>query len=167
LLLSSAGIAAYLFTYQTGSLTQIAAFVALGFGVGAAMTAASTSIMLNAPEDRAGMAASIEEVSFELGGAIGIAVLGSLMSAVYTASFIPLAGLTITDKARDGIDQALLAAETLPPEAASSLLHLANTAFDHAFVIVLIAASGALCAAAFAIAIAARRKVAADGNFEK
>jgi DHA2 family multidrug resistance protein-like MFS transporter len=158
LLLSSAGIAAYLFTYQTGSLTQIAAFVALGFGVGAAMTAASTSIMLNAPEDRAGMAASIEEVSFELGGAIGIAVLGSLMSAVYTASFIPPAGLTITDKARDGIDEALLAAETLPPDAASSLLHLANTAFDHAFVIVLIAASGALCAAAFAIAIAARRE---------
>ncbi|CCC97360.1 hypothetical protein FBZ85_1371 [Azospirillum brasilense] len=36
--------------------------------------------MLSAPEDRAGMAASVEEVSYELGGTLGIALLGSLMS---------------------------------------------------------------------------------------
>ena len=51
------------------------------------MTAASSAMLLHAPPDRAGMAASIEEVSYELGGAFGIAVLGSVMSAVYTNAF--------------------------------------------------------------------------------
>ena len=84
LLLAGATLAAYLMVYRGETWLWLTALSAMGFGFGAAMTAASSVIMLSAPEERAGMAASIEEVSFELGGALGIAFLGSLMSALYT-----------------------------------------------------------------------------------
>ncbi len=47
------------------------------------MTFASATIMNAAPPERAGMAASIEEVGFELGGALGVAVFGSIMTLAY------------------------------------------------------------------------------------
>ena len=58
----------------------------LGAGIGAAMTAASGTIMQSAPVERAGMAASVEEVSYELGGALGVTLMGSILSGVYAQS---------------------------------------------------------------------------------
>ena len=55
----------------------------IGLGIGATVTCASTTVMNAAPPQRAGMAASIEEVGFELGGAVGIAVFGTLMTLVF------------------------------------------------------------------------------------
>ena len=55
----------------------------IGLGIGATVTCASTTVMNAAPPHRAGMAASIEEVGFEMGGAIGIAVFGTLLTIVY------------------------------------------------------------------------------------
>ena len=101
------------------------------------MTAASSAIMDNAPSHKAGMAASIEEVSFELGGAGGIAILGSLSSFIYTLSMrIPndiQAPLTV----KDSIDEALLATEHMTEQAATVLKAAATAAFDNSFVIVL------------------------------
>lgn len=57
-----------------------------GAGVGAAMSVASTAIVGNAPVHRAGMAASMEEVSYEFGSLLAVAFLGSLLSAIYTFS---------------------------------------------------------------------------------
>src|SRR5690606_6395519 len=71
LLLMGAALGVYLACYQSASWMWIAAVSVMGFGVGGAMTAASSVVMLAAPEERAGMAASIEEVSYELGGALG------------------------------------------------------------------------------------------------
>ena len=104
----------------------------MGFGIGAAMTAASSVIMLSAPEERAGMAASVEEVSYELGGALGIAILGSLMSALYTHAMVLPPG--IAAEASDSLDEALLIAERLDPAQADQLTTLAAAAFDQAFV---------------------------------
>jgi MFS transporter, DHA2 family, multidrug resistance protein len=55
----------------------------IGGGIGATVTCASTTVMNAAPPERAGMAASIEEVGFEMGGAVGIAVFGTLLTLVY------------------------------------------------------------------------------------
>lgn len=151
LALSGAGLAAYVLAHEAGAAPQLAALAVFGFGVGAAMTAASSAIMDNAPIDRAGMAASVEEVSYELGGAIGIAVLGSILTAVYGATLVPPAGLAVPDAVRDSIDEALLAAEKLPPEAAATLTSLSRLAFDQAFVVVLVVATALILASAFAI----------------
>jgi len=55
----------------------------IGLGIGTTVTCASTSVMNAAPPERAGMAASIEEVGFELGGAVGVAIFGTLLTLVY------------------------------------------------------------------------------------
>lgn len=107
-------MATYVAAYEAGAVAQMTSLAIIGFGLGAAMTAASNAIMLNAPPGQAGMAASVEEVSFELGGAIGVTVLGSIMSAVYTASLQLPAGLNVNPVVRDSLDDALLAAAQLP-----------------------------------------------------
>ncbi len=141
LLLAAAGLAAYLLLHGVGTPAQIASLVVLGLGIGASMTAASSAIMFNAPPERAGMAASIEEVSFELGGAIGIAVLGSVMSIVYTAFLALPEGAAISPMARDSLDEALILAEKLPPELAGELVMRARLAFEQAFTAVVFVAT--------------------------
>lgn len=143
---SGAGILAYGASFGHSGL-ELASFAVIGTGIGAAMTAASSAIMLNAPADRAGMAASVEEVSYELGGALGIAILGSLMAGIYSASFA--AGGGWGREATDSLDGALALAATLPEPQAARLLALANGAFDQATGAVALAAGAVALAAAF------------------
>ncbi|WP_347140230.1 MFS transporter [Paracoccus sp. SSK6] len=146
LAVSGAGILIYAAGFgRTG--VELVSFVLTGAGIGAAMTAASSAIMLNAPADRAGMAASVEEVSYELGGALGIAILGSLMAGVYSASFAAAGGFGAD--AADSLDGALALAATLPAPQADRLLALATGAFDRATWAVALAAGLALLAAGF------------------
>ncbi|WP_052161400.1 MFS transporter [Hoeflea sp. BAL378] len=142
--LAAFGLAGYLVVYDAGVIQQIACLSVLGVGLGAAMTAASSLIMLSAPPDRAGMAASLEEVSFEFGGMLGIALLGSLMSAVYSASLVLPASWKTDEIARDGLDQALIVADRLQGAAADELRALARSASDEAFVVVIAVATAIL-----------------------
>lgn len=156
LALAAAGVLAYLVGYQSGLSIRIGAFIMIGLGIGAAMTAASSAMLLSAPPDRAGMVASVEEVSYELGGAFGIAILGSLMSAVYAASFRLPASVAVPDLAQNGIDGALLAAQALPEGLAALLVSRAHAAFDSAFLAVMGAAMVLMFAVSIAIAMVAR-----------
>ena len=61
------------------------ALAAIGFGAGIVATAGSASIMSAAPPERAGGAAAVQETAFELGGALGVAVLGSVFNAAARA----------------------------------------------------------------------------------
>src|SRR5690606_1559273 len=92
LLLSSLGMGGCMVLYNASPSVQMVALFVLGAGLGAAMTAASSTIMDRAPPERAGMAASVEEVSYELGGAIGVTLMGSILSVVYDAALEPPAG---------------------------------------------------------------------------
>ncbi|MCZ0962188.1 MFS transporter [Paracoccus benzoatiresistens] len=147
LAISGAGILAYAAGFGQPAV-ELASFAVTGAGIGAAMTAASSAIMLNAPADRAGMAASVEEVSYELGGALGIAILGSLMAGIYSATTASAARDFGSDAA-DSLDGALALAATLPGPQAERLLSLANGAFDRATGAVALAAGLVLLAAAF------------------
>lgn len=64
----------------------IASTVIAGAGYGVMFTFASAVALDAAPAERAGQATGISEMSFELGTAFGLAILGSLATAVYTAS---------------------------------------------------------------------------------
>ncbi|WP_252275136.1 MFS transporter [Nocardioides sp. LMS-CY] len=68
-----------------GELSHTAVYVALvlvGAGTGA-LALGSAMIMSSTPEDRAGNAAAIEEVSYDFGNVLGVALLGSLAAIVY------------------------------------------------------------------------------------
>ncbi|MFI8305035.1 MFS transporter [Streptomyces sp. NPDC085927] len=60
-----------------------ASLVALGLGIGIAMTLSTDAVVSAVPKERSGAAAAIAETGYELGGALGIAVLGSLQTAMY------------------------------------------------------------------------------------
>ncbi|MBC3192666.1 MFS transporter [Pseudonocardia sp. C8] len=61
----------------------VAASVVVAVGVAPVGTLGADLIVGTAPADRAGMASGISETGLELGGALGIAVLGSIGTAVY------------------------------------------------------------------------------------
>ncbi|TAJ89845.1 MFS transporter [Reyranella sp.] len=158
MLVAGAGLAFYLTVHNASLGAQIAGFVILGFGIGAGMTAASSVIMLSAPADRAGMAASIEEVSYELGGAIGIAILGSIMSAVYSLSLVLPESMAVSEMAYDSLDEALIIAEKMTGEAAALLRHQTHQAFDRAFIVVSVIASALLLLTGIAVWLGTRKR---------
>jgi len=137
LFLSGLGMAGCMLLYDAPAFIQMLVLFVLGIGLGAAMTAASSTIMDRAPPERAGMAASIEEVSYELGGAIGVTLMGSILSVVYDAVLEPPAGLPADNLVRDSLDEALRTAESMSAESAHHLLSLAKAAFDQGYVAVM------------------------------
>jgi DHA2 family multidrug resistance protein-like MFS transporter len=60
----------------------------LGFGIGISMTMSVDAVVSAVPKERAGAASAISETAYELGGALGIAVLGSLHLAMYRSALV-------------------------------------------------------------------------------
>lgn len=140
LLTSGLGMGGYLFTYDGALAAQMASLCVLGVGIGATMTAASSTIMQSATPERAGMAASIEEVSYELGGALGVTLMGSILSGVYAHTLEVPAGVSAA-VARDSLDEALALAEGLSGDLGASLARLARGAFDAGYAAVIATAA--------------------------
>jgi MFS family permease len=59
------------------------AFVLMGAGMGLAGAPATASIMASLPPERANVGSAVNDTSRELGGALGVAVVGSLMTSLY------------------------------------------------------------------------------------
>jgi MFS transporter, DHA2 family, multidrug resistance protein len=120
-------------------LMRMLLLVGMGLGIGASVTFASSTIMNAAPPERGGMAASIEEVGFELGNSLGVAMFGSLMTAVYGMSLVlPDTAAALPATVRDSLDEALLVADTLGAETAEALRDAGSAAFTDALRSVLI-----------------------------
>jgi len=90
-------------------------------------------IVGSAPPERAGVASGISETGAELGGALGIAILGSLGTAVYRselANHLP-AGVPAEagQIARDTLGAAVVVARQLPDQIGLALLVSARDAF--------------------------------------
>lgn len=109
----------------------------LGTGVGTVFGVASVGIVGYVPRHRAGMASSVEEVSYEAGSLTAVAVLGSVLTAVYAAAIELPAGAPA--EAADGIDRAHALADG---PGGPALLDAASTAFDQGYLVVV-----ALCLA--------------------
>ncbi|MFE1167252.1 MFS transporter [Nocardiopsis sp. NPDC058789] len=149
LLTSTVGTVVVLLTASAPLPWTVAGLLVIGAGTGAAMTAASAAIVGNAPAHRAGMAASVEEVSYELGSLTGVAILGSMMAAVFARTVVLPDGAPAS--AAEGMDEALAAARDLDAANAAELVSAAARAFDNGFLVTLaIAAAVLLASAAFA-----------------
>ncbi|VEB97957.1 Methyl viologen resistance protein SmvA [Cedecea lapagei] len=141
LLVTTVGMTAMALLADSSLMPQLAALFVIGLGLGVAFTAASTSIMLNAPEEKAGMVAAIEDVSWEMGGVLGVTLLGGLMTAVYSASLVLPEGLAVGNSAYDSLDEALHLAGSMSSSSAALLADLARTAFSQAYLTVVICAA--------------------------
>ena len=61
------------------------------------------------------MAASLEEIEIEVGGAIGITVSGSVLAGVYSTILVLPNGAVLPPAVREGVDQALVVAGPCRP----------------------------------------------------
>jgi DHA2 family multidrug resistance protein-like MFS transporter len=120
-------------------------------------TIAADLVMSSAPRERAGAASGLNETSSEFGGALGIALLGSVLTVLYRGGLggtLPdgLSGEAVAMALR-GIGGAYTAAETLP-QGGAELLEAARVAYADAMLVTsLLGAAIVLIAAVTTIAM--------------
>jgi DHA2 family multidrug resistance protein-like MFS transporter len=146
LLLAAIGFAMLTQVHGSSALSVlVAGSVLLALGLAPAFTLATDFVVGAAPEEHAGSAAALSETGSELGGALGIAVLGSLATIVYRAQLaaaaLPLLGPEAAQTARNTLGGATAVAAQLPDDGSRALLVLARDAFGTGFQ--LVAAIGA------------------------
>jgi DHA2 family multidrug resistance protein-like MFS transporter len=108
--------------------TIVAGSVILSLGVCPVVTLTTDIVLGAAPPERAGAASAISETSSEFGGALGIALLGSVVTAAYRGAMADAA-----PEARDTLGGAVALAAELPAEVGAALLDAARAAYVHAF----------------------------------
>ncbi|MFB7244906.1 MFS transporter [Streptomyces populi] len=133
---------------STGYPLLGAALLVVGVGAGFSFTVTADVILSAVPKEQAGAASAVSETAYELGAALGIALLGSVVTGVY-AGFTGPAGTPAA--AHDSLGGAVEAAGHLPEHTAEALL----TAARESFVDGLALASGAGAAVLLATAAAA------------
>ncbi|MEV6114287.1 MFS transporter [Streptomyces sp. NPDC052109] len=109
--------------------------------------------MSSAPVERAGTASSLLETGTEFGGALGMAVLGSIGTAIYRHEMPADAPAA----ARETLGDALATAAHLPGPAGESLLATAREAFTSGFQGAAIAGAALVALAAVGAAVSLRK----------
>lgn len=145
-----------------------AALVVFGFGFGLAITPGTSLIIEGLPEDRRTLSAAVNDVTREVGGALGSAVAASILLAVYSDRLAPGTQplpQSAADAAEEGLSQALGVADQLEVRG-SELAQSALSSFADGYSAALWAACAALVAgAAFCFILApSRRASAADSR---
>ncbi|WP_405521944.1 MFS transporter [Streptomyces canus] len=133
---------------STGYPLLGAALLVVGVGAGFSFTVTADVILSSVSKEHAGSASAVSETAYELGAALGIAVLGSIVTGVYR-DFAAPAGTP--EGARESLGGAVEAASGLPTNTAQDLLSSAREAFVDGLTI----AAGAGAAVLLATAVAA------------
>ena len=118
------------------SVTPLAVIVTMGVGMGLAMAPATESIMGSLPKAKAGVGSAVNDTTREVGGALGVAILGSLLAAGYHSSMDASAAVQALPgpaaaTAHDSLGGAMQVAAQLGPSG-SSLVADATRAFVEA-----------------------------------
>lgn len=130
LLLGAAGLVGVSVAEHTQSLGWVlVALVPLGLGNGIAEALSIDAVVTAVRPEKAGSAASISETAYELGGALGIAILGSVVTVLYRAHLVLPAHLSpaAAEQTRDSLASA---AQVLDP--GSTAFAAAREAFVNA-----------------------------------
>ncbi len=94
--------------------------VMFGAGMGCVMAPATESIMGSLPREKAGVGSAVNDTTRQTGGALGVAVIGSIFAARYRGVIEVPSGLTVAqaDDVSDSIGRALTVARDVPARAA-------------------------------------------------
>lgn len=120
-------------TSGTGYWRVFNSILLMGFGMGFAMAPATESVMGSLPPSKAGVGSAVNDTVRQVGGALGVAVLGSILNSVYAnrLSGSAVAGLpaSAADSAQDNVQSALAVASRLPAQAGDALASTAKSGF--------------------------------------
>ncbi|WP_309116269.1 MFS transporter [Saccharothrix sp.] len=114
-----------------GYLSVLPGLLAMGVGMGLSMTPSTEAITASLPREKQGVASALNDVTREFGTALGVALLGALVSAGYRNSIEDkLHGIPqgAADTARQGVANAVEAAGSTGPHA-QDLLRAAHQSF--------------------------------------
>ncbi len=131
----------------------VAGLVPLGAGMGLAMTPATSAVTDSLPPALQGVGSAVNDLAREFGGALGIAVLGSLLGTTYRNN-LPLPGLSpaLADQARSSLG---VAAHLGGP-----VLTQARSAFVEGMHVALLGGAAAAAVAAIAVTVLLRARSA-------
>jgi EmrB/QacA subfamily drug resistance transporter len=136
----------------------VGGMLVLAVGMGLVMAPATESIMGSLPRNKAGVGSAMNDTTRQMGGALGVAVIGSVLASSYrpavesklTALQAPA---DVVRAARDSIGGAVDAASSLSEPLRSNVITAARTEFVHSFSgSLLLAAAVVLAAAVIAFA---------------
>ena len=156
------------FAVDTGDGPLCLTLGMLGAGIGLAIAPATESIMGSLPRAKAGIGSAMNDVVREVGGTLGIAVLGSILASAYASGIDGAVSTLPADAAAAASDNVGAAHEVAAQSGATDLVAAANQAFVDAMsttagIATAIAVAGALIAAAFLPARARQDSVAPGG----
>jgi MFS transporter, DHA2 family, multidrug resistance protein len=144
-------------TVDSGLGVLIGTSVVYSLGIAPVFTLTNDLILGAAPPERAGAASGISETGAELGGALSIAILGTIGTAVYRAQVADGIPASVppeeADAARDTLGGAVAASSELTDAAAAQVLDAARLAFTQGFQVV--ALVSAIIAALAAVGVMA------------
>ena len=128
----------------------------------------TTGLIVGAvPPERAGSASALSETAAELGGALGIAVLGSLGTFIYRNEMVNRVPAEVPPElvgaSRSTLVGAIDAAKSLPADTAQTLLETARGAFNSGFYLVAILSAVGMLAAALITLTVLRNVRQSDG----
>ena len=113
----------------------------LGFAIGLSVSPATDTIMGSFPENELGVGGGANDTALELGGSLGIAILGSLLGTTYKDKLTDLAGghlpAAALDTAKDSVGGGLAVAQQVAktpsagPQQAQALVDAVHEAFAH------------------------------------
>ncbi|WP_223770845.1 MFS transporter [Streptomyces huiliensis] len=107
-----------------------AVLLVVGVGAGFSFTVTADVILSSVPKEQAGAASAVSETAYELGAALGIALLGSIVTGVYRDFTVPTGVPSgAAADAHESLGGAVKAAVTLPADTGSALLSSAQHAF--------------------------------------
>ncbi|MEU9983209.1 MFS transporter [Streptomyces sp. NPDC050856] len=130
------------------------AFFAQGAGMAHIMPPAMVTVMQTLPREKAGAGSAVNNTFRQVGGALGVAVLGSVLSLTYRGAIEGRLGAVpagAREAAGESIEATLAAAERLGP-AGRALLPAAHDAFLGAMHVTAVAAAGVTLAGAVVVA---------------
>jgi DHA2 family multidrug resistance protein-like MFS transporter len=133
----------------------VTGYVILSLGLAPVFTLATDLMIGTAPPERAGSVSGLSETSSELGGALGIAVLGSFVTYIYRGQMVSLPpGVPhdLAEIARDTLGGAAKIARDLPTQTGTALLDTARDAFSEG-VVIAVAVSAVLATAAAIVTV--------------
>jgi DHA2 family multidrug resistance protein-like MFS transporter len=138
---------------SSGVALVVGALVVFSIGLTPVITLATDLIVGAAPRERAGAASGISETGAEFGGALGIAILGSIGIAVYRGRLADAVPSGVPPEqaeiARDTLGGATEVAEQLPDQLGAALLDTAREAFTQGLQVT--AVTGAVVMAGLAV----------------
>lgn len=133
-------------------LLLLAGLLLLGAGMALATTPATTAIVSSLPQSKQGVASAVNDAAREVGGALGIAVLGSALAGRYQSGMsdaVAQAPPELAHRAQEALPAALAIAERLGPRGEGLAAHAQAAFVDGLGLAMLIAAAAVAVAAVF------------------